>query len=160
MAPPVPIPNTEVKRCSPDGSATIGCARVGRRQNKSPALGNRPRGFCLLGDEVLETRAPGDRGPVETPSQNASSDKVVAPTKRWRFSASAARSPRLRRLRNSIRRGHACVSLPANAHVRRGDVRDDVALQVYFGTSRVTDDAQIDAQTFDSVADCRVDVVS
>src|ERR1700730_10528057 len=36
VAPPVPIPNTEVKRCSPDGSATIGCARVGRRQNKSP----------------------------------------------------------------------------------------------------------------------------
>jgi hypothetical protein len=34
--PPVPIPNTEVKRCSPDGSATIGCARVGRRQNKKP----------------------------------------------------------------------------------------------------------------------------
>ena len=30
--PPVPIPNTEVKRCSPDGSASIGCARVGRRQ--------------------------------------------------------------------------------------------------------------------------------
>ena len=37
VAPPVPIPNTEVKRCSPDGSATIGCARVGRRQNKDPA---------------------------------------------------------------------------------------------------------------------------
>ena len=37
VAPPVPIPNTEVKRCSPDGSATIGCARVGRRQNKGPA---------------------------------------------------------------------------------------------------------------------------
>src|SRR5688572_20700148 len=36
VAPPVPIPNTEVKRCSPDGSATIGCARVGRRQNKKP----------------------------------------------------------------------------------------------------------------------------
>jgi hypothetical protein len=37
VAPPVPIPNTEVKRCSPDGSATIGCARVGRRQNYGPA---------------------------------------------------------------------------------------------------------------------------
>jgi hypothetical protein len=36
VAPPVPIPNTEVKRCSPDGSATIGRARVGRRQNKMP----------------------------------------------------------------------------------------------------------------------------
>src|SRR6266404_4167382 len=46
VAPPVPIPNTEVKRCSPDGSATIGCARVGRRQNKSPA-GLSQRGFCV-----------------------------------------------------------------------------------------------------------------
>ena len=36
VAPPVPIPNTEVKRCSPDGSTAIGRARVGRRQNKSP----------------------------------------------------------------------------------------------------------------------------
>ena len=36
MAPPVPIPNTEVKRCSPDGSTAIGRARVGRRQNKTP----------------------------------------------------------------------------------------------------------------------------
>jgi hypothetical protein len=33
VAPPVPIPNTAVKRCSPDGSTAIGCARVGRRQN-------------------------------------------------------------------------------------------------------------------------------
>jgi hypothetical protein len=37
VAPPVPIPNTEVKRCSPDGSACIACARVGRRQNLCPA---------------------------------------------------------------------------------------------------------------------------
>src|ERR1700739_1670807 len=36
VAPPVPIPNTAVKRCSPDGSTAIGCARVGRRQNKMP----------------------------------------------------------------------------------------------------------------------------
>src|SRR5437660_10651317 len=47
VAPPVPIPNTEVKRCSPDGSATIGCARVGRRQNKNPA-GYFQRGFCFV----------------------------------------------------------------------------------------------------------------
>jgi hypothetical protein len=32
VAPPVPIPNTEVKRVIADGSASIGCARVGRRQ--------------------------------------------------------------------------------------------------------------------------------
>src|SRR5438105_4769483 len=37
VAPPVPIPNTAVKRCSPDGSATKGRARVGRSQNKNPA---------------------------------------------------------------------------------------------------------------------------
>ena len=30
--PPVPIPNTEVKRYSADGSAAIGRVRVGRRQ--------------------------------------------------------------------------------------------------------------------------------
>ena len=36
MAPPVPIPNTEVKRCSPDDSTSIGCAKVGRRQSYEP----------------------------------------------------------------------------------------------------------------------------
>ena len=36
VAPPVPIPNTAVKRCSPDGSAAKGRARVGRRQSKTP----------------------------------------------------------------------------------------------------------------------------
>jgi hypothetical protein len=38
VAPPVPIPNTEVKRCSPDGSTAIGRARVGRRQNPSTVV--------------------------------------------------------------------------------------------------------------------------
>ena len=32
MEPPGPIPNPEVKRCSADGSETIGLVRVGRRQ--------------------------------------------------------------------------------------------------------------------------------
>src|SRR5439155_7032575 len=36
VVPPVPIPNTAVKRCSPDGSTATGRARVGRRQNKNP----------------------------------------------------------------------------------------------------------------------------
>src|SRR5262249_62321103 len=36
VVPPVPIPNTEVKRCSPDGSTATGRARVGRRQSKMP----------------------------------------------------------------------------------------------------------------------------
>src|SRR5438105_9620971 len=43
VAPPVPIPNTAVKRCSPDGSTAIGRARVGRRQNKNPT------GFISVG---------------------------------------------------------------------------------------------------------------
>ena len=47
VAPPVPIPNTEVKRCSPDGSTATGRARVGRRQNKNPGEFY-PRGFLLL----------------------------------------------------------------------------------------------------------------
>src|SRR5271170_2914526 len=36
VAPPVPIPNTEVKRAFADGSASIGCARVGRCQYHEP----------------------------------------------------------------------------------------------------------------------------
>jgi hypothetical protein len=44
VAPPVPIPNTAVKRCSPDGSTAIGRARVGRRQNETP-LGLSQWGF-------------------------------------------------------------------------------------------------------------------
>ena len=36
MEPPVPIPNTEVKRRSANGSRTIGPARVGRCQINSP----------------------------------------------------------------------------------------------------------------------------
>src|SRR5436309_16069908 len=47
VAPPVPIPNTAVKRCSPDGSTAIGRARVGRRQNKMPG-GLIHRAFSFL----------------------------------------------------------------------------------------------------------------
>src|SRR5712691_403805 len=47
VAPPVPIPNTAVKRCSPDGSTAIGRARVGRRQNKIPG-GSIHRAFSFL----------------------------------------------------------------------------------------------------------------
>ena len=32
VEPPGPIPNPEVKRCSANGSETIGLVRVGRRQ--------------------------------------------------------------------------------------------------------------------------------
>ncbi len=48
VAPPVPIPNTEVKRCSPDGSASIGCARVGRCQYFARHLGNKMPGISFL----------------------------------------------------------------------------------------------------------------
>jgi hypothetical protein len=37
VVPPVPIPNTEVKRCSPNDSASLGGAKVGRRQSYRPA---------------------------------------------------------------------------------------------------------------------------
>jgi hypothetical protein len=50
--PPVPIPNTEVKRHSSDGSACLACARVGRCQNSSPGRAQaRSRGsfFCVCG---------------------------------------------------------------------------------------------------------------
>ena len=48
VAPPVPIPNTEVKHCSPDGSACIACARVGRCQSYARHLGNKMSGIFLL----------------------------------------------------------------------------------------------------------------
>ena len=53
VVPPVPIPNTEVKRCSPDGSTAIGRARVGRRQNKNP--GELIIGVFAFGDDCSST---------------------------------------------------------------------------------------------------------
>ena len=47
VAPPVPIPNTEVKHCSPDGSTATGRARVGRRQN--PATWRQVAGLFFSG---------------------------------------------------------------------------------------------------------------
>jgi hypothetical protein len=49
VVPPVPIPNTEVKRCSPNGSASLGCARVGRRQNYEPRPVKAGRGSLVSG---------------------------------------------------------------------------------------------------------------
>ncbi len=42
VVPPVPIPNTEVKRHSADGSACLACARVGRCQSLCPAPVEKP----------------------------------------------------------------------------------------------------------------------
>ena len=42
VEPPVPIPNTEVKRHSADGSACLACARVGRCQSLCPAPVEKP----------------------------------------------------------------------------------------------------------------------
>ena len=50
--PPVPIPNTEVKRCSPDDSACLACAKVGRRQFYALSLGNRGEGFSPPAKEI------------------------------------------------------------------------------------------------------------
>ncbi len=49
VAPPVPIPNTEVKRCSPDGSASIGRARVGRCQSYAPLPEKQEAGLFFAG---------------------------------------------------------------------------------------------------------------
>src|SRR5688500_10298031 len=49
VAPPVPIPNTEVKRCSPDDSTSIGCAKVGRRQSYAPFLAKAGNGALVFG---------------------------------------------------------------------------------------------------------------
>jgi hypothetical protein len=48
VAPPVPIPNTEVKRCSPDDSTSIGCAKVGRRQSYAPFLAKAGNGALVF----------------------------------------------------------------------------------------------------------------
>ena len=54
MAPPVPIPNTEVKRCSPDDSASIGCAKVGRRQYPRPVQVKARTGRPFFGGEAWD----------------------------------------------------------------------------------------------------------
>jgi hypothetical protein len=48
VAPPVPIPNTEVKRCSPDDSASIGCAKVGRCQYLRPISWKQEMGLFIF----------------------------------------------------------------------------------------------------------------
>ena len=48
VAPPVPIPNTEVKRCSPDDSVSIGYAKVGRRQSYAPFLAKAGTGALVF----------------------------------------------------------------------------------------------------------------
>src|SRR5437016_9573867 len=55
VVPPVPIPNTAVKRCRADGSACIACARVGRcRGNlEKPALRNQRGLFILVAAALL-----------------------------------------------------------------------------------------------------------
>ena len=48
VAPPIPIPKTEVKRCCADDSWAIGPAKVGRRQSIAPPASNEAGGvfFC------------------------------------------------------------------------------------------------------------------
>ncbi len=47
VVPPVPIPNTEVKRCCADDSWAIGPAKVGRCQIKSPRASKETRGVLF-----------------------------------------------------------------------------------------------------------------
>ena len=59
VVPPVPIPNTAVKRCSPDGSTATGRARVGRRQSKNPT------GFISVGFSYFCAPRPTEHGAAE-----------------------------------------------------------------------------------------------
>ena len=72
VAPPVPIPNTEVKRCSPDGSTAKGRARVGRRQNKNP--GELTSSGFLLSGVGYSSREHGELGSrrVDSPAGEGS----------------------------------------------------------------------------------------
>ena len=59
VAPPVPIPNTEVKRCCADDSMAIGHAKVGRRQFITPRISNQMRGvFFVPSGSPLHTLPP------------------------------------------------------------------------------------------------------
>ena len=58
VAPPVPIPNTEVKHCSPDDSACLACAKVGRRQYYNPAPRKRGAGFLCSDPSKAGVEAP------------------------------------------------------------------------------------------------------
>lgn len=55
VAPPVPIPNTEVKRHSSDGSACLACARVGRCQSLCPVTGKPVSGHLFFGAPGVAT---------------------------------------------------------------------------------------------------------
>ena len=92
VEPHVPIPNTEVKRCSPDDSASIGRAKVGHRQYLPP-LASSPLargGFVYpfsheLSHEIPQTHAHslGDRPrQIGTPSSKvlSSSASVASPS--------------------------------------------------------------------------------
>jgi len=48
VAPPGPIPNPEVKRCSANGSVVKGYVRVGRRQVISKSRSSHGPAFCVL----------------------------------------------------------------------------------------------------------------
>ena len=63
MEPPVPIPNTEVKRCRADGSASIGCARVGHCQDYARCFGNKAPGFFLFAEYSAPTQSRVASGP-------------------------------------------------------------------------------------------------
>jgi hypothetical protein len=83
----------EVKRGSPDGSATIGCARVGRRQNKTPrSRETRSGGFAFerrtaIGSEKIgSARAPNT---LHRSDQNLTQTRLVERRHGYRARASA-----------------------------------------------------------------------
>jgi hypothetical protein len=56
VEPPVPIPNTEVKRRSADGSLTTGHARVGRCQVITARFPKGKRAACFSGEGLEAAR--------------------------------------------------------------------------------------------------------
>src|SRR6478752_5245080 len=61
VEPPVPIPNTEVKRCSANGSRTTGPARVGRCQNITAQPGENQAGLLAFTPETRHACPPHKR---------------------------------------------------------------------------------------------------
>ena len=78
MARPDPIPNSAVKRCIADGSASIGCARVGSRQIYFLKTGTHRSGFFVPLPGVHKKPSPSGRGQGEGENERAVEVKRTA----------------------------------------------------------------------------------
>src|SRR5450755_1425330 len=91
VAPPVPIPNTEVKRAFADGSASIGCARVGRCQYYEPRGRKLPRGSFFPAIELIPVRVVAGGLTLWSDNQSARRDSEAASAFRRAISAAVKR---------------------------------------------------------------------